>query len=359
MGPPRAISIFSFPITSFDATTRSRQAENDAFQTETITQNTTSDETFDSVLFTGDIMLARHVERLIWQHGSSYPFLGINFDSFSSAPAVVGNFESSMCEPHRPTPFYTMRFSTRKEALVGLKNAGFTHVSLANNHSFDCGEDGYANTWGLLEESEITPFGSQKTIDKNSLSYIKTPIGVIALIGIHVVYQDLDQEKVAEVFGEADTKSDYQIAYIHWGNEYEIKHSKTQRRHAEALVSLGADMIIGHHPHVVQGIEYIQSVPVFYSLGNYVFDQYFSDEVKTGLLLELAFFDGGPVVRLHGVSSKQTPAQPQLLKDDERTAFLRSLAERSDKVLETHILLGNLPLQHMVATSTKIAIMVQ
>lgn len=353
----------AIPDTSFNTTGsglvsfRESPLEEVGMATSSTQANSSADTAYDSMIFVGDIMLARHVEQLIEERGVSYPFEGISLSSFSERPAVIGNFESSMCEPHIRTPFYTMRFSTAQTALSGLKEARFTHLSLANNHSFDCGVEGYHRTWKSLSEIALQPFGSQVSVGAESIRLVHTPHGVFALIGIHLVHVHPGVERLTALFEAVNNISDYQIVYVHWGDEYQVRHAKKQRNQAELFVSLGADMIVGHHPHVVQGIEIINGTPVFYSLGNYIFDQYFSDEVQTGLVLEVVFSASGHQVVLHPVSSVGIKAQPRLLLGEEKAAFLGSLAERSDKTITDQITTGQVRFNPSVASSTKIAIM--
>ena len=92
---------------------------------------------YDSITFTGDIMLARHVEVLMSRHGQDYPFKSMKLTTLSENSAVIGNFESAMSLQHKRTPAGNLRFSTNQIYLPALSAAGFTHLSLANNHSLD------------------------------------------------------------------------------------------------------------------------------------------------------------------------------------------------------------------------------
>ena len=144
-----------------------------------------------------------------------------------------------------------------------------------------------------------------------------------------------------------------QVVYIHWGNEYEVVHSEEQERMAKSFVSAGADLIVGHHPHVIQDIQLIDGVPVFYSLGNFIFDQYFSKEVTTGLMVELHFSDQ-PHLKLLPISGR-TLGQPFFVEGDEKAVLLYELSEKSDKRLDLPIKLGEIPLAQSFATSIKTA----
>ncbi|MEY2664965.1 MAG: biosynthesis protein CapA [Candidatus Parcubacteria bacterium] len=309
---------------------------------------------YNSVVFTGDVMLGRNVEVLMRQQSMSYPYLGMNLQSLAPNAAIVGNFESSMAEPHVMTPALQMKFSVDEMFLPALKEAGYTHLSQANNHSFDYGESGFLHTTALLEQNHITPFGHGYQFSKNSITYLESSSGRVALVGINASASIPEKREVVSLLDEAAKNSALQVVYIHWGTEYEPIHSRAQELLAKELVVAGADLIVGHHPHVVQDIGLIDGVLVFYSLGNYIFDQYFSDEVQEGLVLTLALEDY-PFLALIPVESKTVKSQPAPMNPSQHQAFLQSLAERSAPELSNDILHGIIPLKAEVATSTKMA----
>lgn len=312
----------------------------------------------ESIVFTGDVMLGRNVETFMQGEGSDYPYRGLDLVSLAEKPAIVGNFEASMAVPHVQTPAYHMKFSVADEHLSALRDAGFTHLSLANNHSFDYGVEGYENATTQLLTRGFVTFGHGIELTGNSISYLETPQGTIALIAINASASIPTQRDIHSVLNEASEKSDLQIAYIHWGIEYDLVHSKTQKLLAKELVEAGADLIVGHHPHVVQDVDVIDGVIVFYSLGNYIFDQYFSEDVKEGLVLTLDFEERAGV-HLIPIESKESLSQPTFMSPEAHGAFLRALAERSHPSLKNVIETGYIPLGDMVATSSKMAIMVR
>ncbi len=314
-----------------------------------------SEDAYNSVVFTGDVMLGRHVETLLRRHGSSSVYEGLKLKELGEHPAVVGNFEAAALLPHTQTPAHTLRFSVAEENIAAFGEQ-FTHASLANNHSLDYGEVGYLNAVTLLENAGVAVFGHNVILDTRSLSYIETERGKIALIGVNASQKIPESKDIEAVCTKAKRLSDFQVVYIHWGDEYVTTHSNTQRVLAEELVQACADLIVGHHPHVVQDIDLIQGVPVFYSLGNYVFDQYFSEEVQEGLVVVLRL-DEVPSLELIPVSSKETKSVPKAMDDVARAEMLQSLANSSHQSLKASILSGSINLFEPVATSTKMAIM--
>lgn len=309
---------------------------------------------FDSVIFTGDIMMARNVEVLMNRNGVNYPFEGLQLGELSDRPAIVGNFESAMLDRHTSTPAHSLRFATQKEHLTGLKKAGFTHVSLSNNHSFDYGLSGYLYTQASLHEQNIYSFSYEQNVAYESVSFLETPMGTVALIGFNDSDLSLDIEAAKEEIRRVSEKSDLQFVYIHWGEEYQTLHSLRQEEVATNLVAAGADLIVGHHPHVVQDIGVINGVPVFYSLGNYVFDQYFETNVQEGLVLVLTF---GSVARLElvPVSSLGSLSRPKQLQGDDKAEFLYKVSSRSQESVQLDIQRGFIALFGQVASSLKIA----
>jgi gamma-polyglutamate biosynthesis protein CapA len=312
----------------------------------------------DSLIFVGDVMLARNVEVLMEREGVDYPYAGLDLRTLASNSAIVGNFEASMATPHRITPAYHMTFSVKEDFIPGLVSSGFTHLSLANNHSLDYGIEGYQVATTKILTQGIESFGHGVLLDSKSISYIDTTTGIIALVAINASASIPTRNDIETVLAEAATKSDVQVIYIHWGTEYDLVHSKTQKLLAKELVDAGADVIVGHHPHVVQDIGIIDGVPVFYSLGNYIFDQYFKEDVMEGLVLSLELSDH-PGIYLVPVESKTRLSQPTQMSPTAHAEFLKSLAKRSNPLLRRMIEQGYIPLGDSVATSSKMAIMVQ
>jgi poly-gamma-glutamate synthesis protein (capsule biosynthesis protein) len=315
-------------------------------------------ETKDVVVFTGDVMLARNVEFLMTENSPQFPYEKISLKDLGESPAIVGNFEAAMPQAHQVVPPLAMRFSVHPQYLDALRGAGFTHVSLANNHSFDFGNDGYFNAITLLESERLKSFGSGRDVSKNSIAYLETNIGNLAIIGINASDRIPDFNDVHLVMKRARRNSDHQVIYIHWGTEYETTHSRVQEVIAKALIKEGADLIIGHHPHVTQDIVIIDGVVVVYSLGNFIFDQYFDEEVMRGLVVSLDAQEE-TILNLLPITSEEHLSQPSFMEGEERDGFLAELASQSDDELKQAIFKGQIPLSNMVATSPKKAIILR
>jgi poly-gamma-glutamate synthesis protein (capsule biosynthesis protein) len=291
-----------------------------------------------SVFFLGDISLARDVERRIKREGVDYPYRQLSL--WDKDSLVFANFESAVPAVHVPTPDNTFRFSTKVDFLPALKQFGVTHVSLANNHSFDFGAVGYNHTLTSLTDVDILPFGHPSLVSTSSVEYINLDQYKIAVVAMHTLYSYPDLEYLSSLFEDINKKSDFQIAYTHWGSEYNNMPDKEVINFADKLTALGFDAIIGHHPHVLQGVGLSNNALVFYSLGNFIFDQYFSEEVQTGLILEMSVIEANLSFKLHPVSSLNSRNQPYLLEGEAKDRVLSDMSLVSDSALISRVASG-------------------
>lgn len=285
-----------------------------------------------SIVFMGDVMLARAVERRMDAEGSAYPFAHIH-DALQGA-AVVANFEAAVPDKHRPTPDFGMRFSVRESYLRSLAEAGITHVSLANNHAYDFGAAAFQNTRAALKDAGVAEFGHPYQLGTSSVAYIETEHATVAVVGIYGVDRIPKEAAIETVFRVTSAQSEVQVAYVHWGNEYELLHSGAQERLARSLIEHGADAVIGHHPHVVQDIAVYEGAPIFYSLGNFVFDQYFSTDVQQGLMVRMTVDAAHRIAfQLVPITSVHSRNAPRVMDVDASVQFLDRLAAHSDELL--------------------------
>lgn len=298
-------------------------------------------------------MLARNVEYLMTANGARYPFNGIDLQNEFPNAAIIGNFESSIAVKHVQTPAYGMQFSTNSHFVESLKNAGFSLLSLANNHSADYGQAGYYNAVKTLLDAELDTVGCGKALACDEIRYLEVNAGTVAIIAVTGLESGVET-RAKTLLRTAAKQSDFQIVYIHWGEEYQLFHSERQFRIAKSMVEAGADLIVGHHPHVVQDIQLIDGVPVFYSLGNYIFDQYFSNDVQEGLIIEIVF-GKEPKARLLPVESLSKKSQPNFITGDDKAGFLYELSKRSAPELQTAVSHGELSLVTTFASSPKMA----
>ena len=295
---------------------------------------TQENETEATLLFVGDILLARRVEKIIDERGIDHVF-GAVADTIQSADVAIGNFEGSVPEKHVPTRDFGMRFSVKSAYLEALKDVGFDVLSLANNHSFDYGAKGHQNTRTHCRDAELVCGGTALGLNDESVRIVSVGAHRFGILFLHAL-SPYDESDVISYLTYLNDNSDVQIAYVHWGQEYEPHHSPAQETLAHLLVDSGADVVISHHPHVIQDIALYKDAPIFYSLGNFVFDQYFDTAVQEGLMVEMRALDTEIRYTLHGVRSveerRPVPMEPsreaeiltQLLSSIEETGTVTS-----------------------------------
>jgi len=243
-----------------------------------------------TIMAVGDIMLGRSVNtKLQKQADFTFPFQKIN-SFFKNTDVVLANLESPFGE-NCPVTDTGMVFCADKNSVQGLKLLGVTHANLANNHINNQAKNGIELTNNILLQNKISSVGLS-TGSGIIVSQIKNT--KIAFLGLNDVppypkeINNLSKELLLKQLELATKSADIVIVSFHWGNEYQQK-SKRQQELARLAVDNGADLIIGHHPHWAQEIEKYKDVPIFYSLGNFVFDQMWSKETRQGLVVKVVF----------------------------------------------------------------------
>lgn len=308
-------------------------------------------ESSESVLFLGDVMLGRYVATLIERHGYAYPFKKLE-SLLGSATYALANLEGPIPDVYVKTPSNGYQFAFPKSATTTLASAHISAVSLANNHTADYGDEGYAHTVSVLKSANIESFGHSRFTAK---SFWKKRIGDIdtVVFGINMISPSWNEIASLNAARSICTehKESYVVAFIHWGEEYQKKHSATQERYAKKLLETCVSAIIGAHPHVVEGISVYGGKPVFYSLGNAVFDQYFSEETERGLAVNVSFDKDEAVFELIPLISENS--QPEVAENEEKILLLDALAKRSDESLEEQLRSGFLRVPYPVSVKKR------
>ncbi len=234
------------------------------------------------VILTGDVMLGRSVMgvSLKTKNDPNYPFEKIG-ETLKNADLTFINLESPFVE-NCPFTNSGLTFCTDPKMVSGLKYAGIDVANLANNHIKNYGEEGVKNTSKILEENGINVAGLDNLVIQTKKS---TKFG---FLGFNFTVKNLKQSDL-DLVKNSKNKVDALIVSVHWGEEYQAKANKTQKEIAKKLVEAGADIIVGHHPHWVQDEEKINGKPVYYSLGNLIFDQMWSEETRKGMIIKLTF----------------------------------------------------------------------
>lgn len=301
-----------------------------------------------SIMAVGDIMLGRYVQTLMEQNGEDYPFEKIG-DLFTDHDVVLANLEGPIQDgPKTPNNSLIFRFPETTAPL--LARNGITHVSLTNNHTLNQGQAGLDNTRALLKDAGITAFGDPVTEEHSARLTFHPDLEIqpegsfyqeIYWIGVNAALRSIDREAViSEIQGTrcCILASDFVVVVVHWGNEYQHTPSAVQRELAHEWIDAGADVVIGHHPHVIQTVELYNNHLIFYSLGNFIFDQYFSEDTQEMLAVNLLLEDETVTAKLIPLTSARS--QPQVADENRRTDILQKLADWSDPRVRDAILKG-------------------
>lgn len=229
------------------------------------------------------------------------------------APALIGMMQESdlmclnmeYCMSSLGEPMNGKKYTFRAEPSSAdiLKELGVDLVNLANNHVYDYGETAFLDMLHILNEEGIPYVGAGADAEEaERVFYTELDGKTVAVVAAtraekykltpeattdHPgVFRCYDRERLLEVTREADENADFVIAYIHWGTEYSEVLEDAQTEGARALAEAGADVVLGAHPHCLQGAEYIGDVPVLYSLGNY----WFNEKALDSVLVKLHFY---------------------------------------------------------------------
>lgn len=241
------------------------------------------------ISFTGDVILDRGVDDEIRLHGDS--LLVNSIKEFSSNDYFVINYEGTFTDS-KNSQNDKYNFKSVKQRASLLKNAGVTHASIANNHIYDFDKIGYDNTIVSLKKNKIVPLGEncEPKILKKGKHKCAILSASLTTNNEELCISSIEQLRSSVKQFEDKNSGIPLIVYIHWGLELQPKPEKWQQELAKDLIELGTDAIIGHHPHVVQTIEFINDKPVFYSIGNFVADAYLPD-TDNSFVVELAITD--------------------------------------------------------------------
>ncbi len=247
-----------------------------------------------AILMTGDVMLGRYIGTLRDKKGGDFPFTympevrdavktGLEVDKLD---IVAANLEGPMVE--QQVAYGDMVFRFKPEVATLLKKVGFTTLQLSNNHIFNQSREGLTETHNHLADAGLDSFGHPDT-PNGQWSFLRYDFGEtsVGFLGLNDVDFKLNMDEVTARIQELDSQVDTLIIGIHWGFEYEPTARESVVTKAHAMIDAGADFIWGTHPHVVQNSELYNGKWIYYSLGNFVFDQYWSAATQKGLVLGL------------------------------------------------------------------------
>lgn len=285
-----------------DKIVRTNNSELDSFTDyyNTAQQNSdTSSKTNISFFAVGDIMLSRDVAAQINKRGkdSYWPFRALE-NELLSTDFNFGNLESPFSGNDKYYFDNQFIFNSPTWAMPGLAQHNFKVLSLANNHILNQGIEGLDYTTKLLEENGSLAVGTGR--DQNEswqgkvysvkgvrVGFIAATYGVSEPEDYNRVAFLKDEDKLIESIKDLKLRSDFIIVSMHAGTEYTREPNWQQTKFAHTAIDNGADIVIGSHPHWIQTIEKYKNKYIFYSLGNFVFDQMWSLDTREGLMLKI------------------------------------------------------------------------
>ncbi|MBA4602293.1 CapA family protein [Thermoactinomyces mirandus] len=278
-----------------------------------------------TISMVGDMLFGRYVDRVIVPargYESLFRHVGLYL---KHSDYVTGNFDQPVTEQEGyPKADKLMHVSTGPEVAKVLKKAGFTTVNLANNHMKDFGRQGLLDTLKAFQEVNIDTVGAGYDLrDATEISY-ETIKGIkIATLGFSDLlpkdFQALsnrsgiapaDPDVFFRDVAKAKKNADLVIVHMHWGKEYDSGYHPRQRDLGHALIDAGADIVIGHHPHVLEPVEVYRQGVIFYSLGNFISDQGWS-RTRESILAQYKIQNNGKVLlEIHPLVIREGTPKP-------------------------------------------------
>jgi len=297
------------------------------------------------LLAVGDIMPTARVLPFIEKHGYDYPYRS-TMELLKSGDLTIGNMEAPLTTSDGRYENKKYTFKAPVETAIALKSAGFTHLSLANNHMMDYGIDGLTATLKALDDAKLNYAGAGRDLSEaRRISYFEVKGKKIAFLSYSKTYPFefyATKEKGGTAPGyvayvkrdirKARKESDIIIVAFHWGAEKMETPKDYQRELAHLSIDNGADIVLGHHPHVLQGIEYYGEGVIFYSLGNFAFGSY-SKSATESIVARITMDEGG-ISKVEAlpinVNNYEVHFQPKLLSDRKGEQIIQRLSQLSE-----------------------------
>ncbi|TLM65327.1 MAG: CapA family protein [Actinobacteria bacterium] len=260
-----------------------------------------------TVAAVGDMIFDRQVKALIHAAGGEAPLARVA-EHLAAADYTCGNLESPLSDGGTRAKGKEICFRGDPRGVAGLELAGFDAVSIANNHALDYGSEALDDTVAALDERGIAHSGAgadrdaawapavtqvgSATVAYLAFSHILPPGFVANDTRAGIAQGRNNMDRVAAAVASAAAEYDYVIVSFHWGIEYVDDANAEQVRDARRAIDAGADLVMAHHPHVLQGVERYKNGLIAYSLGDFVFDHY-SRKTGEAFILDIELGPGG------------------------------------------------------------------
>jgi poly-gamma-glutamate synthesis protein (capsule biosynthesis protein) len=291
----------------------------------------------------GDVLLASGVGQAMAVHGPDYPWRGTS-EVLRESDITIANLECAVSTGGSPEPDKQFTFRALPDALAGAADAGVDVLTLANNHILDFGREAMLDTInnikgidiyytgaGINEDEAFKPVFLQKK-GKNVAVLAFTRVfprsGWIAGKNTPGVASGFNYRLMMDRIEAAESQADETIVLIHWGNEADDFPGPDEINLAHALVDAGADIVAGHHPHVLQGIEVYKGKIIAYSLGNFIFTTSSSRKAREGVILQVAVGSTGSY-KAGVIPTGITGGATRILRGGERKSVLDRINQLS------------------------------
>jgi len=298
-----------------------------------------------TIIGVGDVMLGHRVAPFISKYGISYPFATVR-EILQGADITFCNLEAPFGTKGQPVRDKEYTFRVDPVAVGSLTYGGIDVVSLANNHSLDYGPEALMETLSLLDKAQIAYAGAGPDLSAARRPALFSARGIkVAFLAYSNTYPIEfyatrsrpgtaagEDGFIAQDVKEASRISDLVVVSFHWSSEYRTTPKDYQIAKARIAIDNGADLVIGHHPHVLQGFEVYRGKLIAYSLGNFVFGAY-NPNYKDSLILKVIADRGGPkraVLIPISVDNFKHHFQPRILTGDEAGRVLRDVKKLSE-----------------------------
>lgn len=242
-----------------------------------------------TLLFGGDMMFDRYIRTVVDLKGFDYIVEDID-ETLGGVDFVVANLEGPITDKEsvsQSSEFESREnyvFTFPKSVAGNLSRHNIGVVNIGNNHILNFGQDGLWQTKKVLQKEGVRYFGDYS--EEKYAGYIKEYNGIKVGLVAYNQFVSKGVEKTLAEINRIKKDSDVVVVYAHWGEEYKVHSNESQRKNAHSFIDSGADLIVGSHPHVVQETEIYKNKKIYYSLGNFIFDQYFEETTKEGLLVK-------------------------------------------------------------------------
>ncbi|MBD0403032.1 CapA family protein [Flammeovirga sp. EKP202] len=301
----------------------------------------------------GDVLLDRDVKKVIKANGIQFPFNNVEA-LINGKDLAFFNMECPLANASDGYPI-NKRYSFRAEPeyIQGLKFAGFNIASVANNHTIDLGKEGFLKTIENLNAGSIYTIGGGKNqeeafrpllLEKNGETFAF--FGMLEFLLEGTIF---NENKPYPAYGQIDrlcneikkinSDIDHIIISFHWGQESAVIPTSKQIEYAHKVIDAGADLVLGHHPHVLQSIETYKGKLILYSLGNFVFDN--SAKLQKESVIFNCQFQNGQILNPELIPIYIDNCQPKIASKGIKKDILNHLNKVSNQFNTTFTLKGN------------------